>query len=126
MLTHERLELADQLGLAAAGKVGVDSFLERRQPELLQAGRGSLGERREPEVGESRPAGEREGFAQRRRGGRGRAGGSLPPGALDESLEPGEIELVRLELEQIARGTGEESIEAARLEGLPQPGYEHL
>ena len=35
--SDERLELADELGVAAEGEVGVDPLLERREPQLLEA-----------------------------------------------------------------------------------------
>ena len=64
MLGDERLELADQLGVAAAGQIGVDPLLERRQPQLLETGDLGLRERLVGEVGERRPAPKRERLAQ--------------------------------------------------------------
>ena len=66
MLGDERLELADELGVTAERQVGVDPLLERRQPQLLQPRDLGLGERLVGEVGERRPAPQRERLAQLR------------------------------------------------------------
>jgi len=36
MLADEPLELGHELGVAAAGKIGLDPLLERGQPQLLE------------------------------------------------------------------------------------------
>ena len=52
MLRDERLELADELGVAPELELGVDPLLERRQPQLLEPRDLRLRERLEREVGE--------------------------------------------------------------------------
>src|SRR5262249_2894453 len=37
VLGHLRLELADEIGVTAKSKVGVDPFLDHREPQLLEA-----------------------------------------------------------------------------------------
>ena len=64
MLRHERLELADQLGVPSAGQVGLDAVLEQREPQLLEPADLALGERLIREIGERRPAPERERLPQ--------------------------------------------------------------
>ena len=56
----ERLELTDQLVVPSEREVGVDPLLERGQTELLEPSDLRLGERLVREVGEGRPAPERE------------------------------------------------------------------
>ena len=68
VLGDQRLELADQLGVAAEREVGLDPLLERRQPQVLEPAALGLGERLVRELGERRPAPERERLAQHRRG----------------------------------------------------------
>ena len=65
----EPLQLADELGVAAGGEVGLDAQLERGEPLLLQARDLGAGERLERELGERRPAPQRERLAQGRRRG---------------------------------------------------------
>ena len=70
VLGDQRLELADELRVPAGGEVGVDALLERREPQLLQPRALGLRERLVGEVGERRPAPQRErlscGAARRR------------------------------------------------------------
>ena len=56
MLCHERLELADQLGVPSAGEVGVDAVLEQCQSQLLEPADLPLRERLEGESASGRPA----------------------------------------------------------------------
>ena len=60
MALDEGLQLADQLAVPSEREVGVDPLLERGQAELLEASDLRLGERLVREVGEGRPAPERE------------------------------------------------------------------
>ena len=60
VLRHERLQLADELGMPPGGEIGFDALLERRQPELLEPRDLGLGERLVGQVGERGAAPERE------------------------------------------------------------------
>ena len=67
MLGDQRLELADELGVAAEREVGLDPLLERRQPQLLEPRRLDPRERLVVELGQRRPAPQRERLAQQAR-----------------------------------------------------------
>jgi hypothetical protein len=105
-LSHERLELGDEVGAPSQREVGLDSLLEREHPELLEASRLDLDERLVREVGQGSPAPQREGGAQRR----GAGIRLLPTRLLDEALELVEVELAVPDAQEITR--------AARLERL--------
>ena len=99
MLPHERLQLADDLGMTARGELGVDPLLERGQPQLLQPHDLRLGERLIREVRERRPAPQRQRLAQHLR----RALRIRAAGLRDKPLEPREVELGRIDPQHIAR-----------------------
>ena len=65
LLGDERLELADDLGVAARLEVLVDRQLERREPQLLEPADLERGERLAGDVVERRPAPQRERLARR-------------------------------------------------------------
>jgi hypothetical protein len=56
MLGGERLELANDLGVTAGGKIGVDPLLEGGEPQLLETTDLGLRERLVSEIGERRTA----------------------------------------------------------------------
>ena len=93
MLADERLELADELGVAATLEIGVEPRLERDEPELLQPCDLGLRPALVREVGEGGAAPERER--------RGELRGSLGRGELrrcgEPALELGAVELRRAE-----------------------------
>ena len=64
VLHHERVQLMDQVGVAAERQVRVDPILERSQALLLELGPGSDTERRSVELGQRRPTPERERLVQ--------------------------------------------------------------
>ncbi len=105
MLGHERLELAHELGVAAAGEIGVDPVLERADPHVLEPSDRGPRERLRGEVGQRGAAPELERGAEPA----GRilvvsAGGRL--GCFrGPALEPAQVELVRREPNEIAGGT---------------------
>ena len=66
MRGHERLELRHQLGVAAEREVGLDTQLERAEPQLLQPRDLGLSELLVGQVGQRRPAPQRECLAQLR------------------------------------------------------------
>ena len=65
VLGDQRLELADQVGVAAEREVGLDPFLDRRQAQVLEPSDLCLRERLERELGQRRAAPERERLVQR-------------------------------------------------------------
>ena len=102
VLRDQRLELADQLGVAAEREVGLDPLLERRQPQILQPPGLDSGKRLLAELRQRRPPPERERLAQTAdaRAGSPAASASRPR---KQSLEPPQVELVGLDLEHVAR-----------------------
>ena len=98
MLGDEPLELGHDVGVAAERQVGVDALLQRRGVALLEPGDLGLRERLVRDVGQSRPAPQRERLAQPRGG----VGGSLARERLaalvHEPLETLHVELAVLHL----------------------------
>src|SRR5581483_7456201 len=96
-------------------EIRLDPLLEAPQPQLLEPSRLGLRELVVPEVGERRPTPQRERLAQR-------AGGGLavePGGLAEEPLEPRRVEVVGIEAQHVAAGTGLHRVVA---ETLPQLG----
>ena len=104
MFADERLELGDELAIAAQQAVGLEPPLERQQPELLESPHLVLRERLVREVGERRSAPERKRLAQEAR----RAGWRRVVRCLDELLESQEVELVRPRLDHVAGLAGDD------------------
>jgi hypothetical protein len=113
------LELADQLGVAAEGQLGLEPLVEDAQALLLQAGGLGLGEAHPLEVGQRPPA------PQPQRppepvGGRvqlpGRPG---RPGLGEQALEVGQVELLRPDLDEVAGLAGDQDA-LGLAEGLAQ------
>ena len=94
----QRLELGQDVLMAAEREVGLDPILERRQPQVLEPPDLVLRERLVREVGERRSAPEPERLAEAV-GGRG---GLFVARLLDERLEAGRVERVVLELKRVA------------------------
>ena len=105
MLRDERLQLGDELPAPAKRKIGVDPIFERDQPPLLQPLRFDCCERLVEYVGQRGAPPERERASQRRRCLGRIAARQLLPATPKELLETVEVELVRLKLEHVARGT---------------------
>ena len=74
MALDERLQLGDELAPRPELEVGVDPLLERVQPQLLEPADLALREALELEIGERRPAPERERLARAASTARPRAG----------------------------------------------------
>src|SRR6266542_108493 len=89
--------------MALPDKIDLDSLLQRGQVQLLQAGDLGLGEALVAEVGERRTAPERERLLQ------------VP--LFDQSLEALQVELARLDAQQVARSLGQQPL---LTEHLPQ------
>ena len=92
VLAHERLQLAGDLGVAAAREVGVQALADAGQAEVLEPGDLGLREALVGDVGQRRAAPQRERAAQRRRR-RARVAAGQLVAALPEQL----LEAVRVE-----------------------------
>ena len=99
----ERLELADQRRVASRLEVVRDAGLQRGEPSLVELRRGGLRERLVGEVGERRPAPEREGVAEPARV------------RLGEPLEALDVELVGLDADEVAGRTGHDPVGPQRI-----------
>ncbi len=116
---HERLELADELGVAPEREVGLDALLEDRQPQLLEPGDLHLREGLVREVRQCRAPPQRQRLAQLG-GGRLRVG---RPRLGHELLEASEVELAGLDAQHVARPVGGEP---ALSQQLAQPRHVDL
>src|SRR5262249_19301313 len=95
----ERLELSDHLRVAAELEVGANPLLQHQQSPLGQRADRLLEARLERERGERLPAPQRECLAQRLRA----LGQPLATSVLDEALEPRQVELLRINVQHVAR-----------------------
>ncbi len=116
MLGDECLELGHELGVLPEREVGVDPSLDRQQVQILQAHDRRLRERLEGEIREGRPAPEPESLAQQPGSGGGIGGGGL----LEETLEASDVELLRVDPDDVAGRDGREERRAGA-ERLAQP-----
>ena len=114
MLAHERLELADHLGVAAAGEVRVDPVAQARQPQVLQPRDLRLREALVGDVRERRAAPQRERPSQRRRRLPRLAARELGATAPEELLEPVGVERSRRQPQRVAAALGDEHALAER------------
>ena len=109
LLRGQALQFADQLASGAEGQIGFDALLDTVKAQLFEPCDFCLGEGIEPEIGQCRPAPEREGPPQhpcRVRG--GTAGERLTP-AGEQLLEALHVDLVRSGPEQVAHRPGDET-----------------
>ena len=108
------LELADELGGATEGELGVDAVLDRREAKLLEPADLTLSPWFVRELGKRRAAPQRECLPQ----GLGRDL-RLCASSLDhESLEALQIEIVRLGTKLVTRWPGDDRLGAERLAEL--------
>ena len=108
MLGGERLELRDERELAAERELRIDPLLDRRQPQLLESLDLDPRERLELEIGE-RPAMPQPLRRAQQLRGRGRvADRERLASRRDEPLEVLEVELARLDAEQVAGSARDE------------------
>ncbi len=98
----KRFELRDEARTFAELEVGVDSFLERVQPQLLEPADLGLRERLERQVGERRATPQRQRLTKLCCS-IGRLGASCSG---DEPLEPPEVKAVRVDRQDVARRAG--------------------
>jgi hypothetical protein len=107
----ELLQLTDELARGAQLEVGVHPLLERRESRLLQAADLVAGERLEGEVLERRPPPERQRGAELLG-----ALTRLGPACLGrEPLEARQVELLRIDAQQISGGLGDDQLRTDRL-----------
>ena len=106
MPSDERLQLADQLGVAAEREVGLDALFERRQLQLVQARDLRLCERLVGEVGQGGAPPEGERPAQLLGGLLRLPLGPSAPCLLEHALEAICVHLAGLDLEEIAVPAG--------------------
>ena len=99
MLGCERFELRDEDGVPAEVELGLDPLLHRREAELVEAIGLRAGPRLVGEVGERRPAPQRERLAQRL----GPCGRVERGGLGEQPLEPCRVDGVRRHVEHVAR-----------------------
>ena len=92
MLANQSLKLADEFGVEATGEVLFDALFEAGEPELLEPVDLDPGEALVFELGERRPAPEGQRLSH--------------PSVLLQSPETAQIELVRLDTQEIARRPG--------------------
>ncbi len=124
MLDRKRLQLGDQRQLTAERELGIDPFLYRRQPQLLQPFHVDPRERLELDVRQRPAAPDRFGGTERLSGARSITGGERLVPLHDKPLEPLEVELPRLDPQEVAGSARHQSwrIHRNRPEHLPQPG----
>ena len=112
MLGDDGLELAHQLGVPSGGEVAVDSLLEAAEVQLVETGDLGLRKIRVGELRERRAAPERECLAR------------LP--VFQVSLEPREVELVRVNSDQVAGRLREQALGVEHLPQLRDVDLERL
>ncbi len=117
------LQLGHELDVAAEREIGVDSFLQRHEPKLLEPRDLRLREGLVREVGERRPAPERKRLAQSRRRTRCIPGGQALPAFVCEPREAVHVHSQRIELEHVA---GRAPGDRLRPEHLPELRDVHL
>ena len=109
---------ADDLGVPSAGEIGLEPPFEGECAQLLEPVRDRSDRRLLREVDERRPAPERERLAERV-GGLGRPSLVERDAALvEQSLEAGQVERVRLDPDGIAGAAGLDRLPAERLAQL--------
>src|SRR5947208_15340809 len=124
MLGSESLELGNECQLTAEREVRVDSLLDRRKPKLLEALHLEASERLELQVGERTTLPELLRQSQQPCGSSHMACAECLMSLRDQLLEALEIELARLDSEQVTRRPCRESrfLAPHRGEHLAQPG----
>jgi hypothetical protein len=126
MLPDQRLQLTDQLLVAAEVQVGLDARLQGHHAELVEAdqfrpGHAAGGD----DVGQDRPAPQRQRLVQQARGGGRVALGQRAPSLLGALLEAVQVELVGVDAQEVAGLAGEQRAGrgrpgSARLDRLAQ------
>ena len=122
LLRDERRELADERGVASKRKVGLDPLLEHGEAALLEARDLGPSEVVVGEIGQRRPAPQRERFAQLL----GRFPRLGVACLVDQLLEPVHVELAGGDLQDVAAGPGEQHLVAERLAQLRDVALQRL
>jgi hypothetical protein len=104
MLLHACFELSHQLVVATVCQVALDPLLEADQPKLLEAAYLDLREALIGQLGQWRPPPQGQRVPQ--------------PALVLRALEPGEIELVRLHPQQVARRRRQQALFTEQLPKL--------
>jgi hypothetical protein len=110
MLRGEPLEFAHHLGMALPLEVGLESFLEAVEPQLLESCDLVLGEAVEGDVGEGSPTPQAERRSERACCGIGVSGRTGFPPLGEQARGPFGIELSCVHLEDVAPWTGVEAV----------------
>jgi hypothetical protein len=126
MRGDEPFELADEVGVAAQGEVGLDSLLERAEAELLQPRCLGLSERLIGELVQRWAAPENQGVAQDPCSVLGPADGERLLAVRDQRFEAARVDRVRLDAEQVAGRAGDDQAVAERAAELRDGVLEHL
>ena len=113
---HQRLQFGDERPVLSERKPGVDPFLERRQPKLLQPRDLGLDERLIGEIRERRSAPERDRLPEQRCGLRGPVLVVRPPAAFKQAGEPFAVEALTVDVQDIAPRPRRQQVR--RLQGL--------
>src|SRR5918996_4741518 len=113
MLRNQRLQLAGQLPVHTPAEFGFDAILERSDAELLETRDRRLRERLVGEIGERRTPPQGKPLSQSRRGGVCAPLSEGKTALLRQALEPIEVQLIRLELDQIARRPSQNELRQA-------------
>ena len=101
MLGREPLELADQRGVVAQLKLGIDPRLEGDEAQLFKSADLGLGEILERHLGQWRASPQGQRLAQQSRGAFGLPGGEHPPPLFQTRLEHVGVELAVSDREQV-------------------------
>src|SRR5688572_11096903 len=91
MLRDQRLQLADEIPVAAEREIRLDSLLARDEPPFLEARDLFLREVLEREIGERRPSPDCKGCVQRPRSLRGISTHERLPAGGEQLLEPVDV-----------------------------------
>ena len=110
MCTGQRLELANQLLVAADGEIDIDALLDRRYASLFKARDLGLSECVEGEICEGGPAPERQSFEQRPSGLLRISLAKRAPAVFHEPLESIAVEVVGRDAEHVPGTACEEDL----------------
>ena len=102
MLGDQRVDLSDDLGIAAESELGVDQLLDRADPQLAQPRGLALGERLVGEIAEHGPPPQRQRTLERRGRALGPARRKLGPALDDEPFEAVGVEALAIQPQLIA------------------------
>jgi hypothetical protein len=98
----ERLQLADQIRIAAEGEIGVDALLQRRESQVAQSFNLHLRKRGKGQILKRRPPEQSERFAQGRCGSLRITGRTRPPTLIHQGVESLQITLALTHLQEVS------------------------